>query len=165
MIPLVARDAQGNEIAGRPVPIAAISPSIHLPDVLCSGPDKIAGRCVARLFGKLSGDSANTIALIDGSQASSLAESPRQCLCSALATRRVPHRCPFGTTLPAGNVTLARPNLACRSEPLDAEDRFERIEKGETSATNPGPESGTIAGKDRGPLHGGRDADRSMGEP
>jgi hypothetical protein len=35
---------------------------------------------------------------------------------------------------------------------LDAEDRFERIEKGETSATNPGAKSGSITGKDRGPL-------------
>ena len=35
---------------------------------------------------------------------------------------------------------------------LDGEDRFEMIEKGETSATNPGAESGSIAGKDRGPL-------------
>ncbi len=36
---------------------------------------------------------------------------------------------------------------------LDGEDRFEMIEKGETSATTPGAKSGSISGKDRGPLH------------
>jgi hypothetical protein len=55
-----------------------------------------------------------------------------------------------GSTAAPGGVKGAPAGAAKLT--LDAEDRFEKIEKGETSATNPGAESGSITGKDRGPL-------------
>ena len=48
---------------------------------------------------------------------------------------------------------------------LDAEDRFEMLAKGETSATNPGAQSGSIAGKDRGPLHRSQVVSRGVTSP
>jgi hypothetical protein len=57
---------------------------------------------------------------------------------------------PSWKRLKATRKRQGRARMGAAKRPLDAEDRFEILAKGETSATNPGAQTGSIAGKDRG---------------